>query len=121
MFMMIHVDDFIIAAPHDEDIQQVVDELRQFYDMKDLGEPKQYLNCALDRDCAKKTITMSQKAYVQDVENYTHLSSISCLATPAQCVVSLASKLQEREDNCCTVRLSWSSHGMKTTRKDCLN
>jgi hypothetical protein len=35
--MMIHVDDFIIAAPHDEDIQQVVDELRQFYDMKDLG------------------------------------------------------------------------------------
>lgn len=121
MFMMIHVDDFIIAAPHDEDIQQVVDELRQFYDMKDLGEPKQYLNCALDRDCAKKTITMSQKAYVQDVENYTHLSSISCLATPARCVVSLASKSQEREDNCCTVRLSWSSHGMKTTRKDCLN
>jgi hypothetical protein len=65
--MMIHVDDFIIAALSDEDIQHVVDELRQYYDMKDLGEPKQYLNCALDRDYVNRTITMSQKAYVQKV------------------------------------------------------
>lgn len=65
--MMIHVDDFIIAAPSDDDIEQVVSELRQYYDLKDLGEPKQYLNCALDRDYANGTITMSQKAYVQKV------------------------------------------------------
>ncbi|KAJ5462342.1 hypothetical protein N7530_010547 [Penicillium desertorum] len=65
--IMIYVDDFIIAAPSDEDIQHVVDELRQYYDMKDLGEPKQYLNCALDRDYVNRTITMSQKAYVQKV------------------------------------------------------
>ncbi|KAG0157502.1 hypothetical protein PDIDSM_4687 [Penicillium digitatum] len=63
--MMIHVDDFIIAAPTDEDIEKVVNELRQYYDLKDLGEPKQYLNCALHRDYDNCTITMSQEAYIQ--------------------------------------------------------
>ncbi|OQD83415.1 hypothetical protein PENSOL_c154G09808, partial [Penicillium solitum] len=65
--MMIYVDDFIIATPSNDDIEQVVNELRQYYDLKDLGEPKQYLNYALDRDYANGTITMSQKAYVQKV------------------------------------------------------
>jgi len=65
--MMIHVDDFIIAAPTDEDIEKVVNELRQYYDLKDLGEPKQYLNCALHRDYDNCTITMSQEAYIQKV------------------------------------------------------
>jgi hypothetical protein len=81
--MMIHVDDFIIAAPHDEDIQQVVDELRQFYDMKDLGEPKQYLNCALHRDYARKTITMSQTAYVQKVLRTANVSGWKDTPLPA--------------------------------------
>ncbi|KAJ6131883.1 hypothetical protein N7471_007098 [Penicillium samsonianum] len=65
--MMIHVDDFIIAAPTNPEIEKVVEQLRQFYDMKDLGEPKQYLNCALHRDYVNKTITMTQSAYVQKV------------------------------------------------------
>ncbi|QQK47688.1 putative transposable element [Penicillium digitatum] len=36
-------------------------------DLKDLGEPKQYLNCALHRDYDNCTITMSQEAYIQKV------------------------------------------------------
>ncbi|KAJ5951780.1 uncharacterized protein N7479_010193 [Penicillium vulpinum] len=39
----------------------------KFYDIKDLGEPKQYLNCALHRDYDKRTITISQKVYIQKV------------------------------------------------------
>ncbi|KAI1833656.1 hypothetical protein DTO006G1_5024 [Penicillium roqueforti] len=65
--MMIHVDDFIIAAPTKGEIDQVVKELKKHYDMKDLGEPKQYLNCALSRDREAGSIHMSQEAYVQKV------------------------------------------------------
>jgi hypothetical protein len=81
--MIIHVDDFIIAAPQDEDIQQVVDALRQFYDMKDLGEPKQYLNCALHRDYTNRTITMSQTAYVQKVLRTANVSGWKDTPLPA--------------------------------------
>ncbi|OQD98548.1 hypothetical protein PENSOL_c009G03260, partial [Penicillium solitum] len=59
--IIIYVNDFIIATLSNDDIEQVVNELRQYYDLKDLGEPKQYLNCALDRDYANGTITISQK------------------------------------------------------------
>ncbi|KAI2732949.1 hypothetical protein DTO013E5_10235 [Penicillium roqueforti] len=65
--MMIHVDDFIIAAPTSGEIDSVVKQLKKHYDMKDLGEPKQYLNCALDRDYNAGTIIMSQEAYVQKI------------------------------------------------------
>lgn len=75
IIMMIHVDDFIIVAPTDKDIEDVVNELRRHYDLKDLGEPKQYLNCALYRDYDRRTITMSQKAYVQKVLRTTNPGS----------------------------------------------
>lgn len=39
MIYVVYVDDFIIAAPTDQEIKSFVDQLRQFYDMKDLGKP----------------------------------------------------------------------------------
>ncbi|KAJ5159348.1 uncharacterized protein N7500_008999 [Penicillium coprophilum] len=65
--MMIYVDDFIIAAPTNIEIQTVVSMLQKYYDIKDLGEPKQYLNCALVRDYEKRTISLSQSAYMQKI------------------------------------------------------
>ncbi|KAF9246730.1 hypothetical protein DTO012A7_1520 [Penicillium roqueforti] len=65
--IIIHVDDFIITAPTSGEIDSVVKQLKKHYDMKDLGEPKQYLNCALDRDYNAGTIIMSQEAYVQKI------------------------------------------------------
>ena len=70
--MMLHVDDFIIAAPTDDEINEIIEKLRKNYPLKDLGEPKQYLGCLLMRDNEAGTITMSQKAYVQ--KSYTKLA-----------------------------------------------
>ncbi|KAJ5951296.1 uncharacterized protein N7479_009709, partial [Penicillium vulpinum] len=38
--IIIYIDDFIIAVPIDKDIEDIVNKLRQFYDIKDLGKPK---------------------------------------------------------------------------------
>jgi hypothetical protein len=65
--LMLHVNDFIIAAPSDKEIEAVVAELNKHYPLKDLGEPKQYLGCLLERDYDAGTIRMSQKAYVQKI------------------------------------------------------
>ena len=69
------MDDFIIAAPTDKDIEDVINELRRHYDLKDLSKPKQYLNYALHRDYNRRTITISQKAYVQKVLRTTNPGS----------------------------------------------
>ncbi|KAJ5855316.1 uncharacterized protein N7529_009260 [Penicillium soppii] len=65
--LMLHVDDFIIAAPSNEEINAVIAQLSKHYPLKDLGEPKQYLGCLLERDYDAGTIRMSQKAYVQKI------------------------------------------------------
>lgn len=79
---MIHVDDFIIAAPTNPEIEKVVEQLRQFYDMKCLGEPTQYLNCALRRDYASRTITMTQSAYVQKVLHVADVTGFKDIPLP---------------------------------------
>jgi hypothetical protein len=45
--LMLHVDDFIIAAPTQTEIDRVIDGLRKHYPLKDLGEPRKYLGCVL--------------------------------------------------------------------------
>ena len=70
---MIYIDNFIITVPTDKDIEDVINELRRHYDLKDLNKPKQYLNYALYRDYNRRTITILQKAYVQKVLRTTNL------------------------------------------------
>lgn len=65
--IIIYVDNFIITVPTDFKIELVVAQLRQYYDIKDLREPKQYLNYALVRNYINRTITITQHIYVQKV------------------------------------------------------
>ena len=62
--IIIYVDNFIITVPTDFKIELVVAQLRQYYDIKDLREPKQYLNYALVRNYINRTITITQHIYV---------------------------------------------------------
>ncbi|KOS46535.1 hypothetical protein ACN38_g2576 [Penicillium nordicum] len=50
--------------------------------MKCLGEPTQYLNCALRRDYASRTITMTQSAYVQKVLHVADVTGFKDIPLP---------------------------------------
>lgn len=81
--MMVYVDDFIIAAPSEAEIDDIIKQLNVDFLLKDLGEPKQFLACALNRDYLKKTITMTQSAYVQSILHKTGITGFKDLPLPA--------------------------------------
>jgi Reverse transcriptase (RNA-dependent DNA polymerase). len=66
-YIIIYVDNILIAAPTEEDIESFVEELSTRFGTKILGEPSRFLGCKLHRDQMKKTITMSQAGYVPEI------------------------------------------------------
>src|SRR5712664_2548701 len=64
--LLIYVDDGLIAAKSQHLIDQIIEDLRSTFGVKDLGEPKKFLGCTITRDRAKKTITLSQQLYVTE-------------------------------------------------------
>ncbi|KAJ9266388.1 hypothetical protein DTO212C5_6311 [Paecilomyces variotii] len=66
-YIVIYVDDMIIAATTDEGIGRFINELSSRFNTKILGEPSRFLGCKLVRNIDDDTITMSQSAYVPDI------------------------------------------------------
>ncbi|KAJ9481045.1 hypothetical protein VN97_g12463 [Penicillium thymicola] len=59
-FLLVHVDDFIGAAPTDEEVEQIFQQVKGQFEIKDMGEPSRFLGSAIARDYDKRTIQMSQ-------------------------------------------------------------
>ncbi|OGE47011.1 hypothetical protein PENARI_c076G07733, partial [Penicillium arizonense] len=55
------------TVPTDAEVSKIANSIKGFFPIKDLGEPAVFLGCALSRDYANGTITMSQTAYVHEI------------------------------------------------------
>jgi hypothetical protein len=66
-YILIYVDDAIIAAQTDEEIDTFLAELDKVFKLKILGEPQRFLGCDIYRDYTAKTITISQSSYVEKI------------------------------------------------------
>lgn len=80
-FLLVHLDDFIAAAPTDGEVDQIFPEMKQQFEIKDIGEPSGFLGSAITRDY-KKTIQMSQKAYSLEALRLAEMQSCSPLSIP---------------------------------------
>jgi hypothetical protein len=60
VFLIIHVDDSLIAAPTKAEIHEIKTDLKKVFGLKELGEPPRFLGCNLTRDREKRTITIAQ-------------------------------------------------------------
>ncbi|OQE65453.1 hypothetical protein PENNAL_c0208G09362 [Penicillium nalgiovense] len=81
-FLLVHVDDFIAAAPTDKEVEQIFQEVKQQFEIKDIGEPSRFLGSAVSRDYNKRTITMSQKAYSLEALRLAEMQAYSPLPIP---------------------------------------
>ena len=61
MYLLVYVDDILVAAKNAADIQHVKDRLRKVSKVRDLGEAKYFLGMSLDRDRQAKTLTIKQE------------------------------------------------------------
>jgi Reverse transcriptase (RNA-dependent DNA polymerase) len=68
--IIIYVDDMIIAASTEQDVDTVISQIAQHFGIKTLGEPSRLLGCKLTRD--ESTMTISQDACAQYIDGSRH-------------------------------------------------
>jgi hypothetical protein len=65
IIIIIYVDDLIFGSRSQRAIDRYKMEIQSRFDMEDIGELSHYLGISVERDNDKKTILLSQEAYIQ--------------------------------------------------------
>ena len=94
IYLILYVDDMLIAARNKADIQKLKSLLSAEFEMKDLGAAQKILGMEIFRDRSQKKLFLSQKSYIEKVLSRFGMSTAKPLNTPsaanAQLSVTLA-------------------------------
>ncbi|CAJ2663689.1 unnamed protein product [Trifolium pratense] len=82
IFLLLYVDDMLIAANHLHDVNELKILLGKEFDMKDLGAAKRILGMEIHRDKGARKLWLSQKSYVEKVLNRFDMSNSKAVSTP---------------------------------------
>ncbi|CAA0811530.1 Uncharacterized mitochondrial protein AtMg00810 [Striga hermonthica] len=82
IFLLLYVDDMLIAANNMSDIIDLKDLLSQEFEMKDLGVAKKILGMEIRGDRGSKKLWLSQKSYVEKVLQRFGMNEAKPLGTP---------------------------------------
>lgn len=66
-YVVLYVDDLLVAAAIIELIQRTRDQLKESFQLKDLGEAKTFLGCEIHHEKENKTIYLSQQRYCRQM------------------------------------------------------
>ena len=67
VYLLLYVDDMLIAAKNISEIQVLKKQLSDEFEMKDLGAAKKILGMEIQRDRTSKKVYLSQKSYIEKV------------------------------------------------------
>jgi hypothetical protein len=82
LYLLLYVDDMLIAAKDMGEVQKVKDQLSSEFDMKDLGAAKKILGMEIIRDRKARKLYLSQRGYVQKVLRRFNMSEAKSVSTP---------------------------------------
>ncbi|GJW65930.1 retrovirus-related pol polyprotein from transposon TNT 1-94 [Tanacetum coccineum] len=82
LYLVLYVDDMLIAAPNKDQIRELKDQLSNEFDMKDLGAAKRILGMEIRRDRKMGKLTLSQTDYISKVLKKFNMSSCKPVPTP---------------------------------------
>ncbi|KAJ9560945.1 LOW QUALITY PROTEIN: hypothetical protein OSB04_006105 [Centaurea solstitialis] len=82
LYLLLYVDDMLIAAKDMGEVQKVKDQLNSEFDMKDLGAAKKILGMEIVRDRKARKLYLSQEGYVQKVLRCFGMSEAKSVNTP---------------------------------------
>lgn len=92
VIIVVYVDDLTIMAKRREVVDAIKDELNRRFKMKDLGDINYLLKMEVQRDMDNKTMTISQRKYVQDLlEKY---GMQDCISAPTPQAVGVELKAE---------------------------
>lgn len=89
----VHVDDLILASKSKEAILKVKQDLKDRFKIHDQGPTFQILGIKLERDRSKRTITLSQPAYIQSMLDDYYMANAEPAFTPMHDGVRLSAKM----------------------------
>jgi Reverse transcriptase (RNA-dependent DNA polymerase) len=87
----VFIDDMTIAARSKEAIQQVKDDLRKHFKLRDLGPTSFLLGVEVKRNRSTRTLTLSQRQYILDLLERFSLSDCNTVTTPLDPSIRLSS------------------------------
>ncbi|KAL4317979.1 hypothetical protein GQ457_18G008540 [Hibiscus cannabinus] len=101
IFLLLYVDDMLIAAKNMHDVVGLKALLSQEFDMKDLGAAKKILGMKIHRDRSSRKLWLSQQSYVEKVLDRFGMSNAKPVSTPLANHFKLSSELCPKTDKEC--------------------
>ena len=98
IYLLLYVDDMLIACKRREDIEKLKIELSSVFEMKDLGAATRILGMQIVRDRNSRTLFLTQALYVKRVLNRFEMSDAKPVSVPLSAHFRL-SKFQEPEED----------------------
>ncbi|KAG8491252.1 hypothetical protein CXB51_014428 [Gossypium anomalum] len=100
VYLLLYVDDMLIAAKDKGEIRKVKAQLSEEFEMKDLGPAKKILGMEILRDRKTSKLYLSQKGYIEKVLCRFNMQSAKPVSTPlvAHFRLSLALSLQSNDE-----------------------
>lgn len=91
----VYVDDFFVMASNKEIMMKFIEEIKQKFDIKDLGEPNVILGIHVTRSRKEKTISIDQEGYIQELLRKYNMENCNIIKTPME--IGLKLKKSEKE------------------------
>ena len=89
IYLVLYVDDMLIAAKKKYDIQKLKGLLSAEFEMKDLGAARKILGMEIIRDRERRKLFLSQRSYIQKVLARFDMSSSKPIDTPSAANIHL--------------------------------
>lgn len=82
IYLLIYVDDMLIACKHKAEILKLKDALSSEFEMKDLGNTKRILGMDISRDRNKSVLTLFQEGYLKKIVDIFGMNQAKLVSTP---------------------------------------
>lgn len=98
IYLLLYVDDMLIAAKDSSDISKLKSQLSTEFEMKYLGAAKKILGMEIQRDRVIKKLYSSQKDYIAKVLDRLGMKNVKPVSTPLVAHFKLSVELSPRKD-----------------------
>ncbi|KAG8481224.1 hypothetical protein CXB51_025964 [Gossypium anomalum] len=99
VYLLLYVDDMLIAAKDKGEIRKVKAQLSEEFEMKDLGPTKKILGMEILRDRKTSKLYLSQKGYIEKLLCRFNMRSAKPVSTPLAAHFRLSSALSPQSDD----------------------
>ena len=99
MYLLLYVNDMLIASKSKEEIIIVKEQLNSEFEMNDLGATKKILGMEIMRDIVARRLSLSQKGYIEKVLHRFNILNAKLVTTLLAAHFKLSSALCPQSDD----------------------